>query len=843
MGFSTHRLILFFASSCFVNHPLVFLTTAQNPQAWRPDLLSILIGLVLGVLLAAAVYRLLPTLSGYRDQMVSRVRETQAWVRSGVESRFQVETAGYVQNYHLGHPRTTLDSIFVTPRLLAPPAEMDASMMPDLGPAYLAYLWPELATEVALTPLPGLSLRTLLLSGRRVAISGEAGAGKTTLLAYCAHLCASASDTGSYTFLLPIMPAFVHLAELDLAAPEAAADPIFPLARALQERSGPLTGPGVANLLRQKMTAGQVLLLLDGWDELPPGQENAAAEWLGRLLAQQPQLRVIMAAPLQGYGPLVDLDFMISGLLPWRGGEAQTLSILWSTATGREKPLPNRRFWRPGQSPLESTLRLWLALAEGPAATLAGGVRQAELMEASLRSLLPQGEADPPWLAPAARDLWQQAAYELLVHARLSLEPADVTALLHTILADYEVSDRSSEGLLRQTLSQSGLFIQWPNQHVSLFTPVWRDFLAATHLAQRHEQETIAAHVLEPYWSGVLRFYAGRAGAAELAPLLTKATPAATGGEAARQILFRLADWLLEAPDKGEWRRQTLIQLGKLAVQPHEPYTLRQRAVVALAHSGEAGTMALLRELLKRPDPMVRRMAVAALAHLGSDVALDPLSQMIEDQDSYVRQAAVHALAWLDDPATEKPLLTAFIKPDEALSRVVAEALALNGGENLQILEEALSEENLRIRRAAIYGLTLLDQYWAVSLLERVERDDNQWIVKSAASAALEEIAARNRMNDWKRPQAGDHAWLIQWAAHKGRAVPGGAAAMPVLLEIVAQGDSPAVRATAALTLGQMVSQEATPALQAALKDPDLAVREAAYIALGQIRRAYDGRE
>jgi HEAT repeat protein len=842
VGRKTHRLIfllLRFSYLAVNDLSTILQSMAQGPAGWRPDLLSILIGVVLGALLAAAVYRLLPLFLAYRDQVMSRVRETQAWVRSGVENRFQVEMAAYVQNYHLGHRHATLDRIFVTPRLLAPPVDLDANNVPDLGPAHLARLWPGLAAGVAVPPLAGISLRTLLLSGRRVAISGEAGTGKTTTLAYCAYLCANATETGPYTFLLPLMPAFVHLAELALDAPEAAADPVFPLARALQERSGALTGPGVATLLRQKLAAGQALLLLDGWDELPPGRDGAAADWLRRLLAQHQELRVIMAAPPQGYGALIDLDFIMTGLLPWRSGEAQHFSTRWSTVFGRENPLPNRKFWRPGQPPLESTVRLWLALADGGMVPPAGVLRrQAELMETSLRASLPHNEGDPPWLAPAARDLWQQAAYELLVNAKLSLGPDEVASLLRTILADYDVGDRGSENLLRQTMTQNGPFIRWPNEHVSLFTPVWRDFLAATHLAQRHEQETMAAHVHEPYWAGVLRFYAGRAGATELAPLLLKAS--GSGPEAVRQILFRLADWLLEAPDKGEWRRQTLIQLGKLAMMAHEPYAVRARAVAALAQSGEPGTMAMLRELLKRPDPMLRRMAIASLAHLGSDVALDPLIQMIEDQEPHVRQAAAHALAWLDDPATEKPLLEAFIKPDEGLSQAVAEGLALNGGDHLQILEEALSEESLRIRRAAIYGLGLLDDYWAVALLEKVEREDSQWIVKSAASAALEEIAARNRANTWKRLEAGDYSWLIQWAAQRGRAVPGGAAAMPVLLETLGPGHEPAVRATAALTLGRMMNQSAVPALQAAVKDPEPAVREAAFFALTQIRRAYE---
>ena len=72
----------------------------QSGSGWRLDLISLFIGLILGAALAIGLYRVLPRLLQLRDQSVSRVRETQTWVRAGVEKRFQVETAAYVQSFH-----------------------------------------------------------------------------------------------------------------------------------------------------------------------------------------------------------------------------------------------------------------------------------------------------------------------------------------------------------------------------------------------------------------------------------------------------------------------------------------------------------------------------------------------------------------------------------------------------------------------------------------------------------------------------------------------------------------------------------------------------------------------
>jgi hypothetical protein len=144
------------------------------------------------------------------------------------------------------------------------------------------------------------------------------------------------------------------------------------------------------------------------------------------------------------------------------------------------------------------------------------------------------------------------------------------------------------------------------------------------------------------------------------------------------------------------------------------------------------------------------------------------------------------------------------------------------------------------VRRAAVHGLSFVDQHWVMDLLEKASIEDEQWVIKTSATAALDSIAARNRRSEWKRPQVGDQPWLIAWAAAQGRAVPGGAAAIPVMQEVLAGADKPAVRLAAASTLGRLATREMIPALRTALRDPDAQVRDAAFLSLCRIHRAYE---
>ncbi|MBL1128381.1 MAG: hypothetical protein HND44_07750, partial [Chloroflexi bacterium] len=92
----------------------------QNITAWRPDTPSLLLGLFLGLGLAALVIWLWPRLRQQGRRARGWMEGHIGQMRSGVEARFRAETAVYAQNYHLGADWATLDQVFVPPHLTAP---------------------------------------------------------------------------------------------------------------------------------------------------------------------------------------------------------------------------------------------------------------------------------------------------------------------------------------------------------------------------------------------------------------------------------------------------------------------------------------------------------------------------------------------------------------------------------------------------------------------------------------------------------------------------------------------------------------------------------------------------
>ncbi len=803
----------------------------QQFQNWQFDTLSFSLGLLLGVIGASLFLRLMPLFRRHYARLAGWVRERISYLRSGVAVRFLAETAAYANSYHLLKNHAELSTLFAEPRLLAP-LEDPALLPDDRGATAFIYLWPEWANGMGLPIPPTMTVNQLLQNGRRVIVAGEAGVGKSSLLAYLAHRCATATVDGVDPQLVNILPVLVHVAELGAVSGGEGEDAEAILASALQKRANPLTSPGIKDLLHQKLKAGQVLLLLDGWDALPAAKRPNVAEWLEGLLHKYRQTQTFVAAGLAGHGLLLELDFTWTTLLPWRLGEAEAFAERATQAMSVSQPPRLPYFWRPGQTAAATTLNFALrALAKLPDDPKRP-LLDHQIMQESLRLLAGK---QPPDAATVA--FWQQLAYTMLHEDKIALGQTEVTAVAeeHAQQADGQIN-RSLANQLQKSVRDTPLFVVWGSGSLSCRGVWWRDFLAAGYLVVQGDAAA-AARLTNAEWSQVLRFYAAQADPAALAGKLLKGqdnTPS-------RESVFQVASWLPLTNESGEWRRQTMILLGQM-IRSATSFTqvLRQRAMAALARSGEPGVMTFITQLLERTDPFLRQLGTAALAYLGTDQAITLLARMVTDGDELVRQTAVYGLLQQQHhPQAEQPLLAAMLSEDEELSRIVGEGLALNGTHGIEILQEALTDDDIQVRRAAVLGLSLVDAAWVEKQLIQVERHDDEWFVRSAANGALELLRARRKSSKWEPPNPADQRWLTLAFRQDGRIVPDGQAAMPFLVQIISESDDPKMRASAATLLSHLPALDAMPALETAVRDSDFLVSEAAFTTLCHLRRAY----
>jgi bilin biosynthesis protein len=312
--------------------------------------------------------------------------------------------------------------------------------------------------------------------------------------------------------------------------------------------------------------------------------------------------------------------------------------------------------------------------------------------------------------------------------------------------------------------------------------------------------------------------------------------------------LWRAADLMRATPARRvAWRQALVKQLAQLLLTPNLPSFLRTRALAALAESGESSVRLLFRRLVDHADPQLRAKAVLGLGILQDPQDLSVIEPALGDPDLDVRLASIDALRRLARAGSESALesiVTSIVEAENQVQRAAAEALAELGPEGEAVLRDAAQDQDLTVRRAAVYGLILLDADWVEETLEQLHRQDSEWLVRNAASDALTQLAdekegAALEAEDLVLPKAEQASWLIAWAAERGEGTGVGDAAMATLVRALQEGDAE-IRQAAVDTLGRLADPSTCDVLRQCLRDPEPAVRNAALFALYQISCQHD---
>jgi HEAT repeat protein len=807
--------------------------------------LSALIGFIAGVLATIGVGRLRQPVRDGWEHMRERLQGARRWVSSGVESRYRHETAEFVQGCHLGKDAARLDEIFVPTAFVAPPPEPGAQSGQVLPEPQMPYLWPELAALLATAPSNSLPIGSAVLATDRLAVLAPPGGGKSTLLAYL---------TLRYSDDPEMVPLYAHLAELSLELESDDSDAAVetPLLRAIQRRAGPLTADALPNLLRQALEERRAVVLLDGWDELAPAEREDYTRWLEQLVGRFPEARFIVSAPPVGYGPLLRSDFVALHLRPWRAEEITDLLLKWaavlnlpvptvsaSQELGAEK-VPDLGFWQPGQTALDATLGVMMQLTGRTTSA-----RQARRFGTGIQFLLGKDSQDEAIMAReiGPRALAQlagwmdQSATRIAVHARLE------EFVAQALTGREEATRRDLQQTVDIVLEKSGLLAAWGHDRITFRTPALYAYFWAANEALASDQSAALGRLQDPEWSLPISFLIEMTDSGPVVEQLLLSPPDVT-----REQLFRVADWLAKAQGTEQWHRIVMVRLAQLLLNPDTPSALRERAAAALVATQDEGVGFLLRQAIASPNPALRAVAAAGLGALAAQIpgwpadekSLEALVKALEDPSETVQAAVISALGRTRSKAALEALIRTLLESHATARRLAAEALGRMGTEGHEVLREALTEDEVLVRRAALYGLAQVSDGWVNETLEEVVRRDSEWFIRSTAEEILSERLAVPAPEKLERPQAANLSWLISLAAERGQGVPAGPKAMEYLKEALEERQRPAVRAMAARSLGDIGEPDSSPLIAEALHDPDHHVREAAFFALARLNQAWN---
>ncbi|MCX8066953.1 MAG: HEAT repeat domain-containing protein [Anaerolineae bacterium] len=819
---------------------------------WRFDPYSALLGAGLTLLLLLLWTLIREPLQRQWQEVQTTLRRTLGRATAGIEARYREQVVRWAQSVHALAPMGPLEQFFVSPALLPP--------LPHPNPE-----------QETMPPQIPIAPALLLQGHQRLVVTGSPGSGRTTLLAYLAL-----NSLTEDSFLR--LPLYLYLPALSWplrADPKD--DPLQPL---IQGALGTIGAPFVAgSVLRRAVRTGKALILADGWDELPPEPQAQATSWLVSLADAFPDNFWIVAAGAQNYAPLTEVGFVPIRILPWERPQLRDFLT---------------RLPAPEQFTLERATDLLARLYDRTTSLLDVALYAAALLEEEspphrsdlYRRILKRWENSlpaPPQLPrkeartsqrgetgepvgeeaiPEEREESGKASEELAVE----ISPRSPCRILSLLALQMQQEGRVT--LSRQELEQAvrDLIFPTPEQErpralvswalkalqsprgagsgtpalvpcgpdrYAFAHPLWQAFLASEEIASG-PPDLLIQHLEDPRWEPVVDFYAERG---TMEPIIHAwfSRP----DDLWRTRLCKAARWAALTPSGAPWRNGVMALLGRTLLTPGLLEPVRWELLQALIRTEDPGVPIFLRHALQHPQEEIRALAARAMGTLRERADLSGLIKALADPSEKVRIAAIHALGVLGTPGALEALVQVLTRGDDLLRAEAARGLAWAGEEGHKILQEAMRHEDFLVRRAAAYGLGEIGTLWAREMLERAIREDEQWVVRSAATTALEERERQAKpLPPQPPPVVSDMGWLIAWAADRGEGVGLGEAAFGPLLRALVEGNVP-IRMAAAQTLGLVGRPEHVDALQKALSDPSPEVARMAFWALREISFRY----
>ena len=265
---------------------------------------------------------------------------------------------------------------------------------------------------------------------------------------------------------------------------------------------------------------------------------------------------------------------------------------------------------------------------------------------------------------------------------------------------------------------------------------------------------------------------------------------------------------------------------------------LRGRAMSSLAISGSPGVSVLFRQLAKSDQPSQRQLAALGLGYIRDSKCIDDLRELLSDSSLNVRRAACLALVAIGNKPSLECVADALISGDDDLRRSAAEALANHPEEGYPTLKEGAFLDDVLVRKAVVSGLQRVRQPWATQMIEKLHAEDDQWVVKDAASQALKELAQPNPFIPRQIPPVYNLPWLIAFAGERGIGVSPGKAALELLKLAFKEGNEEQ-RIAAINYLGVFGdSSDVLPLYQVLYSEEEGELKEAAFLALWQLSTA-----
>lgn len=810
-------------------------------QVFNFDHISFWIGVITGALGLWLASKARPTLPKVWKNLRTNSKYARKSLISNYEEQHRQDTLRYVQRLHLSCPLFSLDEILVEPQLMPPPLRVDPDgdgRQPDILELTIPYLpdWPEIYSRYSNN---SFSLAEALSAGANLILIGNPGSGKTFTLAHL--ICQIVRRDQGIGDLKNYLPVFVHISDL-LPGDRITDQSMEHILQAVRSYANTLSLNRHEELLREAFKNGRALLLLDGWDEVPQSIHKEVIALLDDLFKSYPLSRIVISSTPENISGLTAFGLIPIAMAAWDERQYFKFIRKWAKAwlrfiepsiednEGRIDPrLLNA--WlladKPILSPFDATLKVWAAFAGD---TL--GPDYVDAIEAYILRITEQ--------MPNIRSGLEDFALQMIASQNIALNLKRARGLkveYQSTETDREKDHQVIESLgnVRRSgsfkhlpgalpnLLESGLLVGHLQDRLSFSHHLITAYLASASLANAPISHFLSN---QEDWTGKTLTISFLINSRDMSPEVSELLHA--NDDLLLRNPLKMGRWLSYSSKSATWRTETMRFIADQVQREDIPLGLRARLISALLISNDQAVGVLLGQLSHTSNKDLRRIAALGLGYLLDSGSLNRLGELLEDPDPSIYRSACIALVRIGSKQAFEYLGTALLNGGEDLQRSTSEALALNSADGHEILKEASQMEDLMVRRSSVHGLMQIKKPWAREILEMLTVDDQEWVVRAAATQALEEAQITSLNIPVPLLPLHETPWLISYAGERGMGIAPGKPAHNLLIAVLDDG-SPDQQLAALEYLKLKPELEALPSIHRLFAEGDDDLMQAAH--------------
>ena len=567
------------------------------------------------------------------------------------------------------------------------------------------------------------------------------------------------------------------------------ADILDPIIGALGNYCPNKLHPRLMKFLKPNFEEGKALLLLDGLDEMPELLVNAITNYLGLLVQTYAGLRVIVTASNRYHDGLTRLGLLPTEIALWDKQDQNNYLSKWKyawlqvnqTVSSLQNDVDKTLLqdWllinKYPVTPMELTLKTWAAYAGdtlGPSMDnaieayikrITAGSLEAEqaLEKLALQTIF----LENPILDPKEVDRWKFPLNKFLFSTADETKPE--------FISNNEQNESLDQIKIHKFIPilTEKKFLWSPSEYrLSFIHQIFAAYLAGKELSKLNT----GIQIIEPskiygtgFWDMKIRtlnFYASHTGDMETIQQILDQNK-----EPLNLELLTIASFLKDVNENYEWRSSVLRKLVIILQSNKYPLPLQVKTLTALVLSNDPGVKVILKEMVRSNQTTLRILGALGYGLVGEIDPINELTNLLGDPIPSVVRAACLALVSIGNRQSIEAITSLLLHGQEGLQRAAAESLANLPEEGFRILNEASHMEDLLIRRAVIFGLQRLRNSQSIQLLEKIQIEESQWVVKDATTEAIGILKNTNPFIPHPVPPPYNCSWLIKFAGERGQ--------------------------------------------------------------------------